>query len=138
MGKFITDNMLQVLGDDIKDYNDFKSSINLAVSELGQLLGEQSPYEFVDALHTDVAFNNNFIDKLLYVMATDVFEILNKKELDIWNKFIKYEDGDTTMVEILSKLDKRFVDIYNNVDKRTTKVLFRDLVDIYPEEDNNA
>ena len=138
MGNYITDNMVQLLGDKVPVDNDLKTSINLALSELSQLLGEQNPYEFKDSLGVNVAFNNNFIDKLLYVMSSDLETILNKKEMDIWNKFINYEDGDTTMVSLLSQLDKRFVKIYNNIDKRTTKVLFRDLVDLYPQEDNNA
>lgn len=134
MGNYITDNMVQLLGDKVNINNDLKTSINLAISEMAQLYGEQQPYEFINKELTEVKFNNNFIDKLIYVMATDKTEVLNEKELIVWNEFIKYQDSLLSNEIVTIQLEERFMDIYNNIDKRTLEVIFRDLIDISKEK----
>lgn len=134
MGNYITDNMIQLLGDKVNINNDLKTSINLAISEMAQLYGEQQPYEFANKELSEVKFNNNFIDKLLYVMATDKTEVLNEKELIVWNEFIKYQDSLTSNEILTIPLEERFIDIYNNIDKRTLEVMFRNLIDISKEK----
>lgn len=134
MGNYITDNMVQLLGDNIDINNDLKTSINLAISEMAQLYGEQQPYEFINKELTEIKFNNNFIDKLLYVMATDKIEVLNEKELTVWNEFIKYQDNLSSNEILTIPLEERFIDIYNNIDKRTLEIMFRNLIDISKEK----
>ena len=130
MGNFITDNMLQTIGENAKVNNKLITSINLSVSELGITFGEQMPNNIIVGETLGYVWNNNFIDKLLYVMATDNEGILKSKEKEAWNNFIIYEDGNENELELYSTLDKRFVDIYNEKDKVTTRVMYRDLYEI--------
>lgn len=132
MGNFITDNIIQTIGENAKVNNKLITSINLSVSELGITFGEQMPNNIIVGEALEYVWNNNFIDKLLYVMATDNEGILNEKEKEEWNSFILYEDGreDESESELYSTLDKRFVDIYNEDDTITTRVMYRDLYEI--------
>ena len=130
MGNFITDNMVQTIGEDAKVNNKLITSINLSVSELGITFGEQMPNNVIVGETLGYVWNNNFIDKLLYVMATDNEGILNDKEQETWDNFILYEDGNENESELYSTLDKRFVDIYNEKDTITTRVMYRDLYEI--------
>lgn len=130
MGNFITDNMVQTIGENAKVNNKLITSINLSVSELGIEFGEQMPNNIIVGEILGYAWNNNFIDKILYVMATDNEGILNKKEKEAWYSFILYEDGNEDDSELYSTLDKRFVEIYNENDKITTRVMYRDLYEI--------
>lgn len=130
MGNFITDNLVQTLGEGTIVDNDLITSINLSVSEIGVLFGEQLPNNIIVAEIVGYQWNNNFIDKLLYVMATDNEGILNEKEKESWDSFILYEDGNEDESELYSTLDKRFVNIYNEKDTITTRVMYRDLYEI--------
>lgn len=130
MGNFITDNMVQTIGKNAKVNNKLITSINLSVSELGIMFGEQMPNNIIVGETLGYVWNNNFIDKLLYVMATDNEGILNKKEQEAWNSLVIYEDGNEDESELYSTLDKRFIDIYNEKDKVTTRVMYRDLYEI--------
>lgn len=130
MGSFITDNIIQTIGENAKVNNRLVTSINLSISELGITFGEQMPNNIIVGEVLGYIWNNNFIDKLLYVMATDNEGILNDKEKESWDSFIIYEDGNQTESELYLTLDKRFVDIYNEKDKVTTSVLYRDLYEI--------
>ena len=130
MGNFITDNMVQTIGEDEKVNNKLITSINLSVSELGITFGEQMPNNIIVGEVLGYVWNNNFIDKLLYVMATDNEGILNGKEKEAWDDFILYEDGRENESELYSTLDKRFIDIYNEDDTITTRVMYRDLYEI--------
>ena len=130
MGNFITDNMVQTIGENAKVNNKLITSINLSVSELGITFGEQMPNNIIVGATLGYVWNNNFIDKLLYVMATDNEGILNKKEKESWDNFILYEDGNEDESELYLTLDKRFMDIYNEKDKITTRVMYRDLYEI--------
>ena len=130
MGNFITDNMVQTIGENAKVNNKLITSINLSVSELGITFGEQMPNNIIVGEVLGYIWNNNFIDKLLYVMATDNEGILNEKEKESWDNFIIYEDGNEDELELYSTLDKRFVDIYNGKDVITTRVMYRDLYEI--------
>ena len=130
MGNFITDNMVQTIGGNIKVNNKLITGINLSVSELGITFGEQIPNNIIVGEVLGYIWNNNLIDKLLYVMATDNEGILNKKEKESWDNFILYEDGNEDKSKLYSTLDKRFVDIYNEKDVITTRVMYRDLYEI--------
>lgn len=130
MGNFITDNMVQTIGGNIKVNNKLITGINLSVSELGITFGEQMPNNIIVGEVLGYIWNNNFIDKLLYVMATDNEGILNEKEKESWDNFILYEDGNEDDSELYSTLDKRFIDIYNEKDIITTRVMYRDLYEI--------
>ena len=130
MGNFITDNMVQTIGKNAKVNNKLITSINLSVSELGITFGEQMPNNVIVGRALGYVWNNNFIDKLLYVMATDNEGILNNKEQETWDNFILYEDGNENESELYLTLDKRFMDIYNEKDKVTTRVMYRDLYEI--------
>ena len=130
MGNFITDNMVQTIGKNAKVNNKLITSINLSVSELGITFGEQMPNNIIVGEVLGYTWNNNFIDKLLYVMATDNEGILNNKEQETWDNFILYEDGNENESELYLTLDKRFMDIYNEKDKVTTRVMYRDLYEI--------
>lgn len=130
MGNFITDNMIQTIGENAKVNNKLITSINLSVSELGITFGEQMPNNVIVGETLGYVWNNNFIDKLLYVMATDNEGILNDKEQETWDNFILYEDGNENESELYSTLDKRFVNIYNEKDTITTRVMYRDLYEI--------
>ena len=130
MGNFITDNMVQTIGENAKVNNKLITSINLSVSELGITFGEQMPNNVIVGETLGYVWNNNFIDKLLYVMATDNEGILNDKEQEAWDNFILYEDGNENESELYLTLDKRFMDIYNEKDKVTTRVMYRDLYEI--------
>lgn len=130
MGNFITDNMVQTMGENAKVNNKLITSINLSVSELGIMFGEQMPSNIIVGEVLGYTWNNNFIDKLLYVMATDNEGILSKKEQEAWSGFILYEDGREDESELYSTLDKRFMDIYNEKDTITTRVMYRDLYEI--------
>ena len=130
MGNFITDNMVQTIGENAKVNNKLITSINLSVSELGITFGEQMPNNIIVGETLGYVWNNNFIDKLLYVMATDNEGILNDKEQETWDNFILYEDGNENESELYLTLDKRFMDIYNEKDKVTTRVMYRDLYEI--------
>lgn len=130
MGNFITDNMVQTIGENAKVNNKLITSINLSVSELGIEFGEQMPNNIIVGEILGYAWNNNFIDKLLYVMATDNEGVLNNKEKEAWDSFILYEDGREDESELYLTLDKRFVEIYNENDKITTRVMYRDLYEI--------
>ena len=130
MGNFITDNMVQTIGENAKVNNKLITSINLSVSELGITFGEQMPNNVIVGETLGYVWNNNFIDKLLYVMATDNEGILNNKEQETWDNFILYEDGNENESELYLTLDKRFMDIYNEKDKVTTRVMYRDLYEI--------
>ena len=130
MGNFITDNMVQTIGQNAKVNNKLITSINLSVSELGITFGEQMPNNIIVGETLGYVWNNNFIDKLLYVMATDNKGILNNKEQEAWDNFILYEDGNENESELYLTLDKRFMDIYNEKDKVTTRVMYRDLYEI--------
>lgn len=130
MGNFITDNLVQTLGEGTVINNDLITSINLSVSEIGVLFGEQLPNNIIVAEVVGYQWNNNFIDKMLYTIATDNIGILNEKELEAWNNFILFEDGDVTQEELYITLDKRLMNIYNELDKETTRVLYRDLYEI--------
>ena len=130
MGNFITDNMVQTIGENAKVNNKLITSINLSVSELGITFGEQMPNNIIVGRALGYVWNNNFIDKLLYVMATDNEGILNEKEKESWDNFILHEDGNEDESELYSTLDKRFVNIYNKKDTITTKVMYRDLYEI--------
>lgn len=130
MGNFITDNMIQTIGENAKVNNKLITSINLSVSELGITFGEQMPNNVIVGETLGYVWNNNFIDKLLYVMATDNEGILNDKEQEAWDNFILYEDGNKNELELYSTLDKRFVNIYNEKDTITTRVMYRDLYEI--------
>ena len=130
MGNFITDNMVQTIGENAKVNNKLITSINLSVSELGITFGEQMPNNIIVGATLGYVWNNNFIDKLLYVMATDNERVLNNKENEAWDSFILYEDGNEDDSELYSTLDKRFVDIYNEKDTITTRVMYRDLYEI--------
>ena len=130
MGNFITDNMVQTIGENAKVNNKLITSINLSVRELGITFGEQMPNNVIVGETLGYVWNNNFIDKLLYVMATDNEGILNDKEQETWDNFILYEDGNENESELYSTLDKRFVDIYNEKDTITTRVMYRDLYEI--------
>ena len=112
MGNFITDNMVQTIGENAKVNNKLITSINLSMSELGITFGEQMPNNIIVGETLGYVWNNNFIDKLLYVMATDNEGILNSKEKEAWNNFILYEDGNEDESELYLTLDKRFVNIY--------------------------
>lgn len=127
---FITDNLVQTLGEGTVVNNDLITSINLSVSEMGVLFGEQLPNNIIVAEIVGYQWNNNFIDKMLYTMASDNVGILNEKELEAWNNFILFEDGNVTQTELYETLDKRVMDIYNGLDKVTTKVLYGDLYEI--------
>lgn len=102
MGNFITDNMVQTIGENAKVNNKLITSINLSVSELGVIFGEQMPNNIIVGEVLGYAWNNNFIDKLLYVMATDNEGILNEKEKESWDNFILYEDGNKDESELYS------------------------------------
>ena len=130
MGNFITDNMVQTIGENAKVNNKLITSINLSVSELGITFGEQMPNNVIVGEALGYVWNNNFIDKLLYVMATDNEGILNDKEQEAWDNFILYEDGNENESELYLTLDKRFIDIYNEKDTITTRVMYRDLYEI--------
>ena len=130
MGNFITDNMVQTIGENAKVNNKLITSINLSVSELGITFGEQMPNNIIVGETLGYIWNNNFIDKLLYVMATDNDGVLNNKEKEAWDSFILYEDGNENESELYLTLDKRFMDIYNEKDKVTTRVMYRDLYEI--------
>lgn len=130
MGDFITDNMVQTIGENAKVNNKLITSINLSVSELGITFGEQMPNNIIVGEILGYTWNNNFIDKLLYVMATDNEGILNKKEKEAWDNFILYEDGNENESELYLTLDKRFVNIYDEKDTITTRVMYRDLYEI--------
>ena len=130
MGNFITDNMVQTIGENAKVNNKLITSINLSVSELGITFGEQMPRNIIVGKTLGYLWNNNFIDKLLYVMATDNEGILNDKEQEAWDNFILYENGNEDESELYLTLDKRFMDIYNEKDKITTRVMYRDLYEI--------
>ena len=130
MGNFITDNMIQTIGENAKVNNKLITSINLSTSELGITFGEQMPNNVIVGETLGYVWNNNFIDKLLYVMATDNEGILGKKEKEAWVNFILYEDGNEDDSELYSTLDKRFVNIYNEKDTITTRVMYRDLYEI--------
>ena len=130
MGNFITDNMVQTIGENAKVNNKLITSINLAVSELGITFGEQMPNNIIVGKTLGYVWNNNFIDKLLYVMATDNEGILNDKEQEAWDSFILYEDGNEDESDLYSTLDTRFVNIYNEKDTITTRVMYRDLYEI--------
>ena len=130
MGNFITDNMVQTIGENAKVNNKLITSINLSVSELGITFGEQMPNNVIVGETLGYVWNNNFIDKLLYVMATDNEGILNDKEQEAWDNFILYEDGSENESELYSTLDKRFVNIYKEKDTITTRVMYRDLYEI--------
>ena len=130
MGNFITDNMVQTIGKNAKVNNKLITSINLSVSELGITFGEQMPNNIIVGETLGYVWNNNFIDKLLYVMATDNEGVLNNKEKEAWDRFILYENGNEDESELYSTLDKRFMDIYNEKDKVTTRVMYRDLYEI--------
>ena len=130
MGNFITDNMIQTIGENAKVNNKLITSINLSVSELGITFGEQMPNNIIVGETLGYVWNNNFIDKLLYVMTTDNEGILNDKEQETWDNFILYEDGNENESELYLTLDKRFMDIYNEKDKVTTRVMYRDLYEI--------
>ena len=130
MGNFITDNMVQTIGENAKVNNKLITSINLSVSELGITFGEQMPNNIIVGATLGYVWNNNFIDKLLYVMATDNEGILNEKEQESWDNFILYEDGNEDESELYSTLDKRLVNIYNEKDIITTRVMYRDLYEI--------
>ena len=130
MGNFITDNMVQTIGENAKVNNKLITSINLSVSELGITFGEQMPNNVIVGETLGYVWNNNFIDKLLYVMATDNEGVLNNKEKEAWDNFILYEDGNEDESELYLTLDKRFMDIYNEKDKITTRVMYRDLYEI--------
>ena len=130
MGNFITDNMVQTIGENAEVNNKLITSINLSVSELGITFGEQMPNNIIVGEVLGYIWNNNLIDKLLYVMATDNEGILNKKEKESWDNFILYEDGNEDKSKLYSTLDKRFVDIYNEKDVITTRVMYRDLYEI--------
>ena len=130
MGNFITDNMIQTIGENAKVNNKLITSINLSVSELGITFGEQMPNNIIVGEVLGYVWNNNFIDKLLYVMATDNEGILNEKEQESWDNFILYEDGNEDESELYSTLDKRFINIYNEKDTTTTSVMYRDLYEI--------
>ena len=130
MGNFITDNMVQTIEENAKVNNKLITSINLSVSELGITFGEQMPNNIIVGRALGYVWNNNFIDKLLYVMATDNERILNDKEKEAWYSFILYEDGNEDDSELYLTLDKRFVNIYNENDTITTRVMYRDLYEI--------
>ena len=130
MGNFITDNMVQTIGENAKVNNKLITSINLSVSELGITFGEQMPNNVIVGETLGYVWNNNFIDKLLYVMATDNDGVLNNKEKEVWDSFILYEDGNEDESELYLTLDKRFMDIYNEKDTITTRVMYRDLYEI--------
>ena len=130
MRNFITDNMVQTIGENAKVNNKLITSINLSVSELGVIFGEQMPNNVIVGETLGYVWNNNFIDKLLYVMATDNEGILNDKEQEAWDNFILYEDGNENESELYSTLDKRFMDIYNENDIITTRVMYRNLYEI--------
>lgn len=130
MGNFITDNMIQTIGENTKVNNKLITSINLSVSELGVTFGEQIPNNVIVGENLGYVWNNNFVDKLLYVMATDNEGILNDKEQESWDNFILYEDGNETESELYSSLDKRFTELYNEEDYITTRVMYRDLYEI--------
>lgn len=130
MGNFITDNMAQTIGENAKVNNKLTTSINLSVSELGITFGEQIPNNIIVGEVLGYVWNNNFIDKLLYVMATDNEGVLNEKEKESWDNFILYEDGNENESELYLTLDKRFVNIYNEKDTITTRVMYRDLYEI--------
>lgn len=130
MGNYITDNLVQTLGEGTVVNNNLITSINLSISEIGVLFGEQLPNNIIVAEVIGYQWNNIFIDKVLYVMASDNIEILNEKELEAWNNFILFEDGDVTQEELYKTLDKRIMDIYNESDKVTTRVLYKDLYEI--------
>ena len=130
MGNFITDNMVQTIGENAKVNNKLITSINLSVSELGITFGEQMPNNIIVGETLGYVWNNNFIDKLLYVMVTDNEGVLNNKEKEAWDSFILYEDGNEDESELYLTLDKRFMDIYNEKDKATTRVMYRDLYEI--------
>lgn len=130
MGNFITDNMVQTIGENAKVNNKLITSINLSMSELGITFGEQMPNNIIVGEVLGYVWNNNFIDKLLYVMATDNEGILNEKEKESWDNFILYENGNEDESELYSTLDKRFVNIYNEKDTITTRAMYRDLYEI--------
>ena len=130
MGNFITDNMVQTIGENAKVNNKLITSINLSVSELGITFGEQMPNNIIVGETLGYVWNNNFIDKLLYVMATDNEGILSEKEKEAWSGFIIYEDGGEDESELYSTLDKRFMDLYSEKDTITTRVMYRDLYEI--------
>lgn len=130
MGNFITDNMVQTIGENAKVNNKLITSINLSVSELGITFGEQMPNNIIVGEVLGYVWNNNFIDKLLYVMATDNEGILNEKEKESWDNFILYQNGNEDESELYSTLDKRFVNIYNEKDTITTRAMYRDLYEI--------
>ena len=67
MGNFITDNMVQTIGENVKVNNKLITSINLSVSELGITFGEQMPNNVIVGETLGYVWNNNFIDKLLYL-----------------------------------------------------------------------
>lgn len=130
MGNFITDNMVQTIEENAKVNNKLITSINLSVSELGITFGEQMPNNIIVGEVLGYVWNNNFIDKLLYVMATDNEGILNEKEKESWDNFILYQNGNEDESELYSTLDKRFVNIYNEKDTITTRAMYRDLYEI--------
>ena len=130
MGNFITDNIVQTIGENAKVNNKLITSINLSVSELGITFGEQMPNNIIVDAILGYVWNNNFIDKLLYVMATDNEGVLNNKEKEAWDSFILYEDGNENESELYLTLDKRFVNIYDEKDTITTRVMYRDLYEI--------
>ena len=130
MGNFITDNMVQTIGENAKVNNKLITSINLSMSELGITFGEQMPNNIIVGEVLGYVWNNNFIDKLLYVMATDNEGILNEKEKESWDNFILYQNGNEDESELYSTLDKRFVNIYNEKDTITTRAMYRDLYEI--------
>ena len=68
MGNFITDNMVQTIGENAKVNNELITSINLSVSELGITFGEQMPNNIIVGETLGYVWNNNVPDHIIAII----------------------------------------------------------------------